>query len=99
VACGGVFLRKRRANRFKGKGGADRWRAAEGAIVDESSDGDGAAMEGAMIDVLSDEDGARRKNRLPTRQRSDGDVSIGGGGSSEGSMPSSSYERDEISNR
>jgi hypothetical protein len=69
--------------------------ATEGAIMDAVSDG--AAMEDGMVDALPDDVGACRKSRPLTRPRSDtlpGDVSLGGGGSSEGSMPPSSYERE-----
>ena len=57
---------------------------------------DGAVVEGAIVDESSD-DGSCRDNRPLNRLRSDGafagGVSFGDGGSSEGSMPSSSYER------
>jgi hypothetical protein len=76
--------------------------ATEGAIVDASSyEGDTVTV-GVEEDTSSDEDGACRKNRPPARPRSEGPVveggSLGSGGSSEGSMPSSSYERDGMSN-
>jgi len=49
------------------------------------------------MDVSSDEDGFCRENRSPTRLRSEGafaeDVSLDGEGSSEGSMPASSYQK------
>jgi len=57
----------------------------------------GAAIESASMDVSSDEDGFCRENRLPTRLRSEGafaeGVSLDDGGSSEGSMPASSYQK------
>jgi hypothetical protein len=60
---------------------------------------DGATIEGAIEDESLDEGDSCRINRLPTRPRSDGavaeDVSFDDGGSSEGSMPASSYERDK----
>jgi len=58
---------------------------------------DGAIVEGATVDESSGDDGSCLVNRPLTRLRSDGPsaggVSFEGGGSSEGSMPSSSYER------
>jgi len=58
---------------------------------------DGAAMEVASADESPDEDGFCRENRSLTRLRSEGafaeDVSLDGGGSSEGSMPASSYRK------
>ena len=58
---------------------------------------DGAATEGARVDESLDEDGSCCDNRLLTRLRSDGAfrevVSLGGGESSEGSVPPSSYDR------
>ena len=62
---------------------------------------DGATVEGAIVDESSGDDDSCPVNRPPTRLRSDGPlaggVSFEGGGSSEGSMPWSSY-RDEVSN-
>jgi len=59
---------------------------------------DGATMESASVDESSDKDGFCRENRAPTRLRSEGafaeDVSLDGGGSSEGSMPASSYQKE-----
>jgi len=58
---------------------------------------DGAAMESASVDESSDKDGFCRENRPLTRLRSEGafveDVSLDGVGSSEGSMPASSYRK------
>jgi len=58
---------------------------------------DGATMESASADESSDEDGLCRENRSPTRLRNEGafaeDASLDGGGSSEGSMPASSYQK------
>jgi len=63
----------------------------EGAKVE------GARVEGAIVDERSDEGAPCRDNRPPNRLRSDGAfsgvVSIGDGGSGEGSMPWSSYKR------
>jgi len=58
---------------------------------------DGAAMECASAGESSDEDGFCRENRPLTRLRSEGgfaeDVTLDGGGSSEGSVPASSYQK------
>jgi len=63
---------------------------------------DGATTEGVIVEKLSDKCDSCGENRLLTRLRSDGafvdDVSSESGGSSEGSMPSSSYEANEIGN-
>ena len=62
---------------------------------------DGATTEGVIVDKLSDKGDSCDENRLLTRLRSDGafveDVSSESGGSSEGSMPASSYEANELS--
>ena len=59
---------------------------------------DGEAVESASADESSDKDGFCRENWPLTRLRSEGaakapDVSLDGGGSSEGSMPASSYQK------
>ena len=58
---------------------------------------DGAAMESASGNESSNGDGFCRENRWLTRLRSEGafeeDVSLDSGGSSEGSMPASSYQK------
>ena len=57
----------------------------------------GGASEDAILDWSSDDKGdLRRLNDLPARLRSEGEgASLVNGGASEGSMPSSSYERDK----
>jgi hypothetical protein len=60
---------------------------------------DGATIECAMEDESSDEGESSRVNRLPNRPRSGsavvGDALFDSGGSSEGSMPASSYETNQ----